>query len=587
MLDGIPFRHVVAVDTEFNTGGHDSFKESDRSGERQRPACLVARELRTGQTWRVWHTDRGSHPPFPIGSDALVVAYYASAELGSFRAWGWPNPTNILDLYAEFRVRTNGLVTPAGRGLVGALTYFGLDTIGSQEKDTMRLLVVRGGQELERNREPVLDYCEGDVDALARLLPAMWSGIDLPRALLRGRYMAAAAAMEWNGPPIDRPKLTLLREHWTGIQDDLVRAIDADYGVFDGRSFRADRWAQFLVRHSIPWPTLESGALALDQKTFRDMSKVYPIVSPIHELRHALSQLRLEDLAVGNDDRNRCILSAFRARTSRNQPSNTAYIFGPSTWIRFLIKPPPGHGIAHIDFATQEFGIAAALSGDPNMIAAYESGDVYLGFGKQIGKLPADATDETHPNERQLFKQCVLGIGYGMEERTLAQRIGQPPIVARDLLRAHRETYSKFWTYSDAAVDHAMLHGSLHTTFGWPIHVDENTNPRSLRNFLMQANAAEMLRLSCIFATEHGIEVCCPIHDALLICAPLDRLEADIATARAAMAAASRLVLAGFEIRTDVKTVLHPNRYTDKRGLVMWQRIMALIEQRQAKAAAA
>ena len=27
--------------------------------------------------------------------------------------------------------------------------------------------------------------------------------IDLPRALLRGRYMAAAAAMEWNGVPID------------------------------------------------------------------------------------------------------------------------------------------------------------------------------------------------------------------------------------------------------------------------------------------------------------------------------------------------------------------------------------------------
>jgi hypothetical protein len=587
MLDGIPFRHVVAVDTEFNFGGHDTFDGASRSGERQRPACLVARELRTGQTWRVWHTDRGPRPPFPIGSDALVIAYYASAELGSFRAWGWPNPANILDLFAEFRARTNGLATPAGSGLVGALTYFGLDTIGSQEKDSLRLLIIRGGSELENSREPVLAYCESDVDALARLLPAMWSGIDLPRALLRGRYMAAAAAMEWNGTPIDQPTLTLLREHWTGIQDELIRAIDADYGVFDGRSFRADRWAQFLVRHDIPWPELESGALDLSSDTFREMAKVYPAVSPIHELRHALSQLRLEDLAVGSDDRNRCILSAFRARTSRNQPSNTAFIFGPSTWLRFLIKPPPGYGIAHIDFATQEFGIGAALSGDSDMLAAYQSGDVYLGFGKQIGKLPPDATAETHPNARQLFKQCVLGIGYGMEERTLALRTGQLPIVARELLRAHRETYSKFWTWSDAAVDHAMLHGSLHTTFGWPIHVGENTNPRSLRNFPMQANAAEMLRLSCIFATERGVEICAPVHDALVICAPLDQLEADIATTRAAMAEASRLVLAGFEIRTDVKIVGHPGRYFDKRGAVMWERIMKLVEQRRAKAAAA
>jgi hypothetical protein len=79
----------------------------------------------------------------------------------------------------------------------------------------------------------------------------------------------------------------------------------------------------------------------------------------------------------------------------------------------------------------------------------------------------------------------------------LALRIGQPPIVARDLLRAHHETYRTFWRWSDAAVDCAMLHGSLHTVFGWHIHVDENANPRSLRNLPMQANGAEMLRLAC------------------------------------------------------------------------------------------
>jgi hypothetical protein len=92
-------------------------------------------------------------------------------------------------------------------------------------------------------------------------------------------------------------------------------------------------------------------------------------------------------------------------------------------------------------------------------------------------------------------------------------------------LRAHRETYRNFWRWSDAAIDHAMLTGSLHTVFGWQVHVDENPNPRSLRNFPMQANGAEMLRLACCLATERDIEVCAPVHDAVLICAPLDRLE--------------------------------------------------------------
>lgn len=51
----------------------------------------------------------------------------------------------------------------------------------------------------------------------------------------------------------------------------------------------------------------------------------------------------------------------------------------------------------------------------------------------------------------------------------------------------------------------------------------------------MQANGAEMLRLACCFGTERGIEICAPVHDAVLICAPLDCVESDIAMMRAAM----------------------------------------------------
>jgi DNA polymerase I len=62
------------------------------------------------------------------------------------------------------------------------------------------------------------------------------------------------------------------------------------------------------------------------------MAKAYPAVSPMRELRSALSDLRLNDLAVGSDNRNRTLLSAFGARSSRNTPSNTRFIFGPSVW---------------------------------------------------------------------------------------------------------------------------------------------------------------------------------------------------------------------------------------------------------------
>jgi hypothetical protein len=398
--------------------------------------------------------------------------------------------------------------------------------------------------------------------------------------------MAAAAAIEHAGVPIDMPAWELLQQCWVDIQEDLIADIDKDYGVYQGRTFKTDRFEALLGRFGIPWPRLESGKLSLEDDIFREAAKAYPVISPLRELRSALATLRLSDLAVGRDARNRTLLSAFQSRTGRNQPSSAKYIFGPSVWLRSLIKPPPGHGVAYIDYSTQEFGIAAALSGDAAMRAAYLTGDPYLAFGKQIGALPDDATKDSHEAQRQLFKQCILGIQYGMEEQTLALRIGRPALEARDLLRADRRAYRRFWDWSEAVLNTAMLTGELHTVFGWHIHINDKPNPRSLRNFPMQANGAEMLRLACCLATERDIEVCAPVHDAVLICGPLDRLEADVARMRVAMAEASRVVLDGFEIRTDAKLIRYPDRFMDPRGQIMWDRVMRLVAKRQTSAAA-
>jgi DNA polymerase-1 len=581
MLDRLPFKHLVALDAEFDFGGHKSSEEASRCGERPRPVCLVARDLRTRRTWRIFRGEFGSEPPFPTGADALAVAFYSSAEWGVFKANNWRPPVHVLDLFCEFRCRTNGRSLPNGTSLLGALTYFGIDGIDVAEKRELIELILAGGPWSAEERAAILAYCESDVVALERLLLAMIDQIDLPRALLRGRFMKAAAAIEWNGVPIDTVTLELLRRYWVNIQDDLIAAVDRDYNVFDGRTFRLERWERWLAAHGIPWPRLESGRLNLGDDIFRQMARAHPAVAPMRELRSALSEMRLADLAVGSDARNRCLLSAFRARSGRCAPSNTRYIFGPSVWLRSLIRPPPGFGAAYVDWEQQEFGIAAVLSGDPAMIAAYVSGDPYLAFAKQAGAVPDEATKQTHQAPREMFKACALGVIFGMEANSLAGRIGQPLIVGRDLLRTHHETYGVFWRWSDAAADHAVLSGSISTVFGWPLHVGEGFNPRSLRNFPMQGNGAEMLRLAACFATEQGIEVCAVIHDAFLICAPLDRLDADVERMRACMAKASHAVLNGFELRTDAYVVRHPDHYQDPRGTVMWDRVMRLIAARE------
>jgi len=211
------------------------------------------------------------------------------------------------------------------------------------------------------------------------------------------------------------------------------------------------------------------------------------------------------------------------------------------------------------------------------MKKAYLSGDPYLAFAKQAAAVPIYATRTSHSAEREQFKACVLAVQYGMGVDSLALRIGQPRCRAKELLDKHKLTYKTFWQWSDAAVDYAMLHGSLWTVFGWMVHTGTDPNPRFLRNFLMQGNGAEMLRLACCYLVEEGIQVCAPVHDALLIEAPLDVLDETIQKAELLMAKASKVVLDGFQLRTDVDVFRYPDRYMDPRGTDMWGTIQDIL----------
>lgn len=544
------------------------------------PVCMVTRQWPSGVTKRYWQDEinQMSTAPFPTSKNALCVAFYATAEFDCFQVLGWEMPAHVLDLFAEFRWLTNGINLVHGSGLLGALLHHGLPTIDAEQKDVMRDLILTGGPWDPPQALAILDYCETDVVALSNLLTAMQDQIDWPRALLRGRYMKALSRIQHHGVPLDVGALDLLTIHWTSIQDQLIADIDIDYGVYEGRSFITSLWEEYLKTNDIAWPRLASGRLDMDDDTFRAMARTYPQVAPIRELRAALSKMRLSKLQVGSDGRNRCLLSPFSSRTGRNQPSNSASIFGPSVWLRSLIKPAQGFAIAYVDWSQQEFGIAAALSGDAVMMDAYRTGDPYLAFAIQAGAAPPEATKDSHELVREQFKQCVLAVQYGMAEESLAARINQPVARARQLLDLHRRTYKNFWKWSDCIVDEAVLGGRLWAGFGWQINTKEQLNDRSLRNFPMQANGAEMLRIGCILLTEAGVKVCATIHDAVLVEAPISEIDKVVIKTQSLMKEASSTVLAGFELGSDAKVIRYPDRYMDKRGTVMWNKVMSIIQ---------
>jgi DNA polymerase-1 len=182
-------------------------------GERPQPVCLVSHEINSGETEKIWLEGKDPStliPPYSMGETDLLISYYSSAEWGCHLVLNWPLPINVVDLYSEFRLLTNGL-PGISKGLLGACQMFGVSAISGSEKEAARIRIMQGPPYTEEEKENILTYCASDVLETAELLKKMLPYIDIPRALIRGRYMETIAEMEQNGIPIDTVTLERLK----------------------------------------------------------------------------------------------------------------------------------------------------------------------------------------------------------------------------------------------------------------------------------------------------------------------------------------------------------------------------------------
>ena len=118
------------------------------------------------------------------------------------------------------------------------------------------------------------------------------------------------------------------------------------------------------------------------------------------------------------------------------------------------------------------------------------------------------------------------------------------------------------------------------SVFGWPLFLSNSPNRRTLYNFPMQSNGAEMLRLATWRLCEAGIVPSMLIHDGILIEA---RNEEEIAITIEIMKAAGRDVCNGFEIGVDIDFDQRKQgvRFRDKRPVAqkMWKTIMDVLRE--------
>jgi DNA polymerase I len=586
------FSQVVVCDFEYEI----------EAGNLPNVLCMVGyvlnENLQHVRTIRLWRGEFGSEPPFDTGPDTLFVAYSAWAELTCFMTLDWKFPEHVFDLHTAYLAASNILPPydpdevrkkPRKR-LPDACRAFSIGGWERVDKDTMAE-DIGNGLWRKYGKERVLEYCEEDVKKSAELLRAMLRPhrnsmiVDVPRVLHWSNYSAKATALiQAKGMPIDMELWNLIQENKAAVVRELLRRFDPSHGSAnpiytpDGERSYA-RFEQWLVSVGVlAWPRLQSGRLNIDGDAFRLMYHV-PGIENLHALHDSLGVIVRAKLPIGRDGRNRPSLFPFGTATGRNAHGKS--LFNAHASMRSLMVFSPDKIGLYLDWRTQEVGIAAARSEDPVLMADYRGGDVYYALARSSG-LTVDP-DHHHwkkhnPGTRQRMKGLQLGINYGMGVPSLAKGLDRHPWIASRLIETHKRVHPRFWEWREQQVQQAMMDRRIETALGWPLHITVSPNRRTLYNFPMQGNGAEMLRLAAVRLCDKGIVPCMLVHDGILF--ELDNAE-QIEQAKEIMRWAGREVCNGFEIGVDEdQKLIGGARYRDKRpkAIEMWNTIMETLE---------
>ena len=586
------FAQIVVVDFEYEVS----------NGNLPNPLCMVAHvldeNLQHVRTIRMWRGEFGTAPPFDISPDTLFVAYSALAEMTCFKVLGWKFPVHIFDLHTAYLAASNILLPynpdedrkkPRKR-LPDACRAYGIEGWERIDKEAIAK-DIGGGRWRNYGCEAVFDYCEEDVRMSVKLLRRMvvcyaqFSAADVPRVLHWSNYSAKSIALiQARGMPIDTALWNLVQENKAAVIRELLRQFDPSYGDDDPIYTPDGEWSyarfeQWLLCNGIThWPRLDSGKLDIDGDAFRSMYHL-PGIEGLHALRDSVGFIAKARMPIGADGRNRPSLFPFGTATGRNAHAKSPY--NAHAGVRGFIRFPPDKIGVYLDWRTQEVGIAAVRSGDRALMADYRRGDIYHALARLCGL--TDNPDPEHwkrhnSNMRQRMKPLQLGINYGMGVPSLAKGLNQHPLIASGIIERHRRTYPDFWRWREEKVMAAMLSRRIESSFGWPLRITTSPNKRTLYNFPMQADGAEMLRLAAWRLCEAGIVPCMLIHDGILL-EVSDREQ--IEHAKEIMLQAGRDICNGFEIGVDVDQILVGGaRYSDKRPTAkkMWATIMAALE---------
>ena len=557
------FKKIVVVDTEFQSDISNSYCT--------KALCAVYKDLKTEQTLKIWDYEENNlaqhHFDF---EETLFVCFYATAEVGYFLKQLMGRPPYIFDCWTEYsKLYKNSRDLSL---LAAATAYSYPNPISKEEKEKFRDMCIKQNTWNKKEREEILNYCEGDVLMNEHVFYKVLNDLEnicgndyetlLEQAMARGQTMACYAKVTKNGMSIDIPKLNDFNEYWLLVKNEVIKKLNSELNLWDDAcKFSHSKFHQLIKKLDLlgEWPTTPMGKLKTNKETFELFDDYYPEIKKLKRIFNLLNASKLTEFAISEDARYRPYggYKPFGTHTGRCTPSSK-WIFGTAKWARSFIKPPFGCAMVNLDFKSQETFIAAVISGDEKMLASYKSGDFYMNTAILAGMAPTDATKETHPEIRKIWKTIVLATNYGQGARGMAKalkKFNKTYSEVAGLLMKYKEIYKTYFDWAEAKSNHAQVHGYISTSLGWDRHFPYAVpiNPRSLMNWPVQSEAGEILRNALIRLLNANIKVCATVHDSFLIECQLPELNEQIRIAKQCMIDAGTYIVGAEGMQVDVE----------------------------------
>jgi DNA polymerase-1 len=293
----------------------------------------------------------------------------------------------------------------------------------------------------------------------------------------------------------------------------------------------------------------KTGQYSTAEDVLEKLQSKHPIIGKILDYRglkkllstyiDALPQLINPKTGKVHTSFNQTVTSTGRLSSTNPNLQNIPIRDAQGKEIRKAFIPDPDSVFLSADYSQIELRIMAHLSGDTNMMDAFNSGlDIHTATAAKIYKIPLE---EVTSDMRRKAKTANFGIIYGISIFGLSDRLGVPRAEAKELIDGYFETYPAVKTYMDNAIQQAKEKGYVETMLGRKRFLaDINSQNNVVRGFAernainapIQGTAADIIKIAMVRIQKRLVsenlqaKMTMQVHDELNFTVPINEIEA-------------------------------------------------------------